>query len=284
MRWATTEQTRHCTENRRAVSIQPDTNPFKSLSRTVTTVSSTSVEPAEIEKFAAMADDWWSVDGKFKPLHALNPVRVGFIRDAVCKHFGRDPFKPGPLDGLSILDIGCGGGLLCEPLARLGATVTGIDATPDSIAVAKTHAESMGLTITYEETTAEAVFSAGAQYDVVVSMEVVEHVVDASAFLQTAGALVRPGGCAAFATLNRTPKSYALAIVGAEYLLGWLPRGTHDWKKFVKPSEMVRAVAAGGVSITHLTGAVYDPINNEWRTNDRDLDVNYMAFGTKPGD
>ncbi len=243
--------------------------------------NTSSVDTAEIEKFAAMADDWWSPDGQFKPLHALNPVRVGFIRDAVCAHFGLDAFQPQPLAGLSVLDIGCGGGLLCEPLARLGAEVTGIDATPDAIAVATTHADNMDLSIRYEETTAEAVAAEGAQYDVVVSMEVVEHVVDPDTFLQTAGALVKPGGCMALATLNRTPKSYALAIVGAEYLLRWLPRGTHNWKKFVKPSEMVRAAAKGGVTITRLTGAVYDPINNDWRTDDRDLDVNYMAFGTK---
>lgn len=247
----------------------------------MTTTHTSSIDTAEIEKFAAMADDWWAPDGKFKPLHALNPVRVGFIRDNVCAHFGRDPFQPQPLAGLSVLDIGCGGGLLCEPLARLGAKVTGIDATPDAIAVARAHADNMDLTIRYEETTAEDLEASGAGFDVVVSMEVVEHVTDADSFLQTAGRLVRPGGCMALATLNRTPKSYALAIVGAEYLLRWLPRGTHDWKKFVKPSEMVRATAKGGVTISKLTGAVYDPIHNEWRTNDRDLDVNYMAFGTK---
>lgn len=276
-------KTPHCADNRRAVSIQPNTNPFKHLDRSVIETASTSVDSAEIEKFAAMADDWWSPNGKFKPLHALNPVRVGYIRDSVCDHFGLDPFRPQPLGGLSLLDIGCGGGLLCEPLARLGAAVTGIDATPDSIAVAKTHAAGMDLAIAYEETTAEALLETGASFDVVVSMEVVEHVTDAGEFLQTAGNLVRPGGCMALATLNRTAKSYAMAIVGAEYLLRWLPRGTHDWKKFVKPSEMVRFAARGGVSIHSLTGAIYDPLNNDWRTSERDLDVNYMAFGSKAG-
>lgn len=275
------DKTPHCATNQRAVSIQPDTNPFKSLSQSVTVTASSSVDTSEIAKFAAMADDWWSPNGKFKPLHALNPVRVGFIRDSVCTHFGRDAFQPKPLDGLTILDIGCGGGLLCEPLARLGANVTGIDATPESIGAAAVHAKNMDLAIEYKEMTAEAVLETGAQYDFVVSMEVVEHVVDAEAFLQTAAALVKPGGCMALATLNRTAKSYVMAIVGAEYVLQWLPRGTHEWKKFVKPSEMVRATAKGGVTISRLTGAVYDPFNNDWRTNDRDLDVNYMAFGTK---
>lgn len=231
-----------------------------------------------------MADDWWAPNGKFKPLHALNPLRIRFIRDSACAHFGRNAFQPKPLDGLTILDIGCGGGLLCEPLARLGANVTGIDATPDSIGVAETHAHSVDLSIAYKATTAEAVLETGAQYDFVVSMEVVEHVVDADAFLQTAAALVRPGGCMALATLNRTAKSYAMAIIGAEYVLRWLPRGTHEWGKFVKPSEMVRAAAKGGVTISQVTGAIYDPINNDWRTNDRDLNVNYMAFGTKASD
>lgn len=276
-----TAKTPHCTNYRRAVSIQPNTNPFKSLAQVVTDTASSSVVSSEIEKFAAMADDWWAPNGKFKPLHALNPVRVGYIRDSVCSHFGTDCFRPRPLQGISILDIGCGGGLLCEPLARLGATVTGIDATSDSIAVAKAHADSMDLSITYEVTTAEDLHASGLQFDVVVSMEVVEHVADAASFLQTAGELVRPGGCMALATLNRTPKSFAMAIVGAEYLLRWLPRGTHDWKKFVKPSEMVRYAAGGGISISSITGAVYDPLNNEWRTSDRDLDVNYMAFGIK---
>ena len=242
-----------------------------------------SVDPAEIEKFRAMAEEWWDPKGKFKPLHKFNPVRVGFIRDRLAALAGRDPLGDLPLKGLRVLDIGCGGGLLCEPLARLGAEVTGIDATERSVHVARAHAEGQGLAIDYRFTTAEALLEAGNRYDAVMNMEVIEHVADPDAFLRTSADLVRPGGLMVLATLNRTLKSYALAIVGAEYVLRWLPRGTHDWRKFLKPSELAGPLRAGGMDIAEMTGVSYDPLNDRWSLAPRDLGVNYMLVARKPG-
>lgn len=239
------------------------------------------VDPDEIEKFAAIADRWWDPDGEFKPLHMLNPVRIGYIRDRLCARFGRDPLGPKPLSGLSVCDIGCGGGLICEPLSRLGATVTGVDATGRSIDVARNHADRMGLDIRYVHATADKLAEADERFDAVVNMEVVEHVADLGVFLADAGALVKPGGAMALSTFNRTPKSFALGIVGAEYVLRWLPRGTHDWRKFVKPSELAAGLRPAGLQIADLCGMAYDPIQDEFRLAPRDLDVNYLAFAVK---
>lgn len=239
------------------------------------------VDEAEIAKFAAMAEEWWDPDGKFKPLHKFNPVRIAFIRDRLCAHFGRDPLAVEPLKGLSILDIGCGGGLLCEPLSRLGASVTGIDATERSVHVATAHAEQMGLTIDYQFTSVEALAAGEMRFDAVMNMEVVEHVANADTFLRASAELVAPDGMMFLATLNRTAKSYALAIIGAEYVLGWLPRGTHDWKKFVKPSELAAALRPAGMQLTELTGVAYNPLRDEWKLSPHDLAVNYMGIAER---
>lgn len=238
-------------------------------------------DPAELEKFRRMATEWWDPNGKFKPLHKFNPVRLAYIRDRACTHFNRSADHISPLEGLKLLDVGCGGGLLCEPMARLGAQVTGIDALEQNIEIAGLHAEEVDLQIDYRATTAEDLLAQGETFDIVLSMEVVEHVADPFAFLENCGNLVTPGGLAFAATLNRTAKAFALAIVGGEYIMRWLPRGTHDWRKFIKPSEMVEGLSAGGIEMQELTGVVYNPLNGTWSTNDRDLDVNYMGVGEK---
>jgi 2-polyprenyl-6-hydroxyphenyl methylase/3-demethylubiquinone-9 3-methyltransferase len=242
---------------------------------------SASVDPDEVAKFAALAGQWWDPAGKFAPLHRLNPARLTFIRDRIAAHTGRDPLAERPLAGLRVLDIGCGGGLLCEPLARLGAQVTGIDAAEQNIAVAAEHAAEAGLDIDYRHGTAEDLAEAGAGFELVLNMEVVEHVADVAAFLQASAALVAPGGAMALATLNRTPKSFALAIVGAEYVLRWLPRGTHDWRRFLRPSELVASLRAAGLETRELTGVVYNPLTGAWRLAPHDLEVNYMVFAVK---
>jgi 2-polyprenyl-6-hydroxyphenyl methylase/3-demethylubiquinone-9 3-methyltransferase len=241
------------------------------------------VDPGEIAKFAAMAEEWWDPDGKFRPLHRLNPVRLEFLRDRIAARFGRDIRGERPLAGLSILDVGCGGGLLCEPLTRLGATVTGIDAGGDAVEIARAHARTMDLAIDYRAAAAADLADAGETFDVVLTMEVIEHVADRDAFLGDCARLVRPGGLMFLATLNRTPKAYLLAIVGAEYLLRWLPRGTHEWRRFVRPSEMAAALRRAGMTMTELTGVAYDPINNRWQLAPGDIDVNYMAMAENPG-
>lgn len=239
-----------------------------------------SVDPQEVAKFAAMAEAWWDPNGKFRPLHQLNPLRLRYIRDRVCAHLGRDPLASRPLEGLRLLDIGCGGGLLCEPLTRLGALVTGIDAAAKNIDVAGHHAAEAGLEIDYRHVLAEDLVQAGGSFDVVLNMEVVEHVAAPGAFLKSCAALVAPGGSSIIATLNRTPKSYLLAIVGAEYVLRWLPRGTHDWNKFLRPSELAAHLRGTGLEIEAMTGAGYNPLDGRWRLT-RDLDVNYMVFAVK---
>lgn len=239
------------------------------------------VDQAEIARFSAMADAWWDPEGKFKPLHVFNPVRIEFIRDAILRHTGRPGGGLRPLEGIGLLDIGCGGGLLCEPLTRLGARVVGIDAAERNIEVARLHAAQVGLTIDYRCTTAEALVAQGERFDVVLSMEVVEHVADPDLFLKSVGDLARPGGLVIAATLNRTAKAFALAIVGAEYVLRWLPRGTHDWRKFLRPSELARGLRAGGLSVTQTTGVTFDPLRQRWSLSD-DLAVNYMMVAVKP--
>lgn len=242
-----------------------------------------SVDAGEVAKFAALADSWWDSAGPYRPLHRLNPVRLAFIRDRLCAHLGRDPQTLKPLKGLRIADIGCGGGLLSEPMARMGAEVTGIDAAEENIAAAKAHAEEMGVAVDYRAATAEALVAAGAQFDAVVSMEVVEHVADRDSFLADCVALTRPGGALFLATLNRTAKSYAMAIVGAEYILRWLPRGTHDWKRFVKPSELAASLRRAGADVKALAGVGFNPATNTWGL-EKSVDVNYMAFAVRRED
>lgn len=239
------------------------------------------IDPAEVERFARIAESWWDPDGDFKPLHRFNPVRLGFIRERLIAHFSRDPAALAPLSGLSLLDIGCGGGLVAEPMARMGAAVTGIDAAERNVRVASLHAEQSGLAITYRAAAAEDLVAAGASFDVVLSLEVIEHVADRDLFVRSCASLVRPGGALVMATLNRTPKSFALAIVGAEYVLRWLPRGTHDWRKFVKPHELSADLRRAGMEIRETAGAVFNPLRGIWSIS-RDLDVNYMIFATKP--
>jgi len=243
----------------------------------------TTVDDAEIRRFSAMAADWWSPTGKFRPLHKFNPTRIGYIKAKLCDHFGRDPKGAAPLAGLKILDIGCGGGLLSEPLARLGATVTGSDASGTNIEVAKIHAATSGLAIDYRATTAEAIAGAGETFDVVLAMEIVEHVSDVDLFIGECARMVAPGGLLLVATLNRTPKSFALAIIGAEYLLRWLPVGTHDWRKFVKPAELAAPMRGGGLDIVEETGVSFNPITDRWSLDARDMDVNYMILARRPG-
>jgi 2-polyprenyl-6-hydroxyphenyl methylase/3-demethylubiquinone-9 3-methyltransferase len=251
-----------------------------------------SVDATEVERFERLGEDWWNPHGSMQPLHKLNPVRVAWVRDRMGGHFPgadggrRDLRKARPLAGLSVLDIGCGGGILCEPLARLGANVTGIDPAPGNIAIARGHADAGGLAIDYRATTAEDLAATGERFDAVLAMEVIEHVTDMEGFVKTACAMVRPAsddrppGLFFAATLNRTLKSFALAIVGAEYVLRWIPKGTHQWEKFVTPGELSQAMEAGGVEVIGRTGIVYHPLIDEWRASP-DMAVNYMVAGER---
>jgi len=233
------------------------------------------VDDAEVARFSALAGEWWNARGKMAPLHKLNPVRLAYIRDAACRRFGRDAKRLDCLAGLRILDIGCGGGLLSEPLARLGAAVMGADPAAANIEAARLHAAESGIAIEYRATTAEALAAAGERFDVVLAMEVVEHVADVNLFVRLAAGMVKPSGLMIAATLNRTLKSFALAIVGAEYILRWLPRGTHRWDKFVTPNELEIAFELGGLHVTDEAGVIYNPLADQWRLSD-DTDVNYM--------
>jgi 2-polyprenyl-6-hydroxyphenyl methylase/3-demethylubiquinone-9 3-methyltransferase len=233
------------------------------------------LDVSEVAQFAKLSEEWWDENGPFRPLHRLNPTRLTYIRDRICAQFGRDPKNPPCLEGLGVLDIGCGGGLVSEPLARLGATVTGIDPGATTIAAAKAHSEGAGLSISYEATTAEAVAEQGRRFDVVLLLEVVEHVPDVPAFLARLEPLVADGGLMILSTLNRTLKSYALAIVGAEYVLRWVPAGTHQWDRFMTPDELKAALTAAGLKSIDVTGMTYDPLADDWRIS-RDTDVNYF--------
>jgi len=239
------------------------------------------VDSDEVARFSAMAAEWWDPAGKFRPLHAFNPVRLGYIRDTVCQRLGRNPETARPLEGVSVLDIGCGGGLLAEPIARMGAEVLGIDASERNVKTAAAHAAETGTGVDYRFATAEELAAEGRTFDVVLAMEVLEHVADVDLFLKSCAALMRPDGVLFFATLNRTAKAYAMAIVGAEYILRWLPRGTHDWRKFLRPSEIANGVRAHGLAVKGLTGLTYNPIADEFRLNARDLDVNYMGWAER---
>jgi 2-polyprenyl-6-hydroxyphenyl methylase/3-demethylubiquinone-9 3-methyltransferase len=228
-----------------------------------------------------MADEWWDPNGKFKPLHKFNPVRLGYIRDKVIAHFGRDGSSRHPLEGLRFLDIGCGGGLLSEPMARLGATVVGIDPAERNVRTAEVHAQSMDLHIDYRVRTAEVLASDGELFDVVLNMEVIEHVDNVPLYMESCARLVRPGGLMFLASINRTPRAFALAIVGAEYVLRWLPRGTHDFRKFLTPEEVKALIHRNKMRVTDLVGVVYHPLADAWRQS-RDTGVNYMLVAEKP--
>lgn len=234
----------------------------------------------EVARFARLSGDWWDERGPFRQLHRINPVRLTYIRDQLCQRFGRNAKQAASLAGLSTLDIGCGGGLVCEPLARLGVRVTGIDPAAENIAVAKAHASAAGLDIAYEVATAEELAERGQSYDAVLLLEVVEHVPDVPAFIKTVAPLVKPSGLMILSTLNRTLKAYALAIIGAEFILRWLPVGTHQWQRFVTPEELRAALSAAGLNLTDTEGLIYDPSADEWRLGS-DTDVNYFATATR---
>lgn len=243
--------------------------------------AATSIDPAEVEKFSKIAAEWWDPFGKFKPLHKFNPARLAYIRDALTTHFGRDRRDRRPLEGLRLLDVGCGGGLVAEPMRRLGAVVTGIDASERNIKTAIVHARSSGLEIDYRVATVEALAAADEKpFDVILNLEVVEHVADPTYFLKTSASLVAPGGIMVVATINRTLKAFALAKVGAEYILGWLPRGTHDPAKFLKPAEVSAALSASGLSVTAAAGVAYNPLLDVWKVVEN-TDVNFMVTAVK---
>ena len=243
---------------------------------------SSTVDAGEIAKFEAMAAEWWDPTGKFKPLHVMNPCRLDYICSQIAAEFDRDQSAPTPFEGLRILDIGCGGGLLSEPMARLGAQVVGADAAQRNIPVAELHAAQSGLTIDYRHTTAEALADTGERFDVVLNMEVVEHVADPSAYLSRCADLLRPGGLMIASTLNRNPKSYLFAILGAEYILRWLPKGTHDWQKFITPDELLAMLKDAGFEPLDKKGMVFNPLTQSWFLSDRDLSVNYVTASRRP--
>lgn len=241
-----------------------------------------SIDAAEVKKFSDMAAEWWDPKGKFKPLHRFNPVRLGFIRDKAEAHFGLEAGLKKPLQGLRVLDIGCGGGLVAEPMARLGASVTAVDASEANIKTAMTHAKETGLDIDYRAGTAEGLLAAGEpKFDVVLNLEVVEHVADPQAFLTDTASLVAPGGMMIVATINRTMKAFTFAIVGAEYVLRWLPRGTHEFEKFVTPGEISTALKTAGLTTEPPQGVSFNPIADEWRLSG-DTKINYMTVAARP--
>lgn len=238
------------------------------------------IDPEEVEQFSRLAEEWWNPDGKFRPLHRFNPIRLGYIRDKICARFDRDPTADRPLKGLRLVDIGTGGGLVAEPLARLGASVMGVDASARNIGIARLHAEGQGLAIDYRCAAAADLVAAGEVFDVVLSLEVLEHVADRGAFVQDCASLMKPDGMMIVATLNRTPKSFLLGKVAAEYVLRWLPAGTHDWRKFVRPSELAADLRRSGLRIADLKGVVYSPLSDRFSLS-ADIDVNYMALAER---
>lgn len=241
----------------------------------------TTVDDAEVARFSAIADEWWDIRGKFAPLHKLNPVRIEYLRDQIIRHFSRDGATATPFNNLSLVDIGCGGGLIAEPMARLGANVTGIDASETNISVASLHAKASGLNINYRATTAESLAETGPQFDIVLALEIIEHVSDPALFYDAITRLVKPGGLLILSTLNRTPKSYALGVFAAENILRWLPRGTHSWRKFIKPSEMAEALTKRGYAVIDTTGLTFSPLDWKFSLNHKDLDVNYLMVAKR---
>jgi 2-polyprenyl-6-hydroxyphenyl methylase/3-demethylubiquinone-9 3-methyltransferase len=241
----------------------------------------TTVDPAEVEKFSRIADEWWDPHGKFRPLHKFNPARLAYLRAAACRRFSRDPAAEKPFSGLRLLDVGCGGGLVAEPMRRLGADVVAIDASERNIKTALVHAQEVGLSIDYRTATVEALVAAGEPpFDIVLNLEVVEHVADPALFLGHSAQLVRPGGMMTVATINRTLKAFALAKVGAEYVLRWLPAGTHDPRKFLKPEEIAGHLASAGLTVAGCVGVSYNPLLDRWRVVDN-TDVNFMTTAFK---
>jgi 2-polyprenyl-6-hydroxyphenyl methylase/3-demethylubiquinone-9 3-methyltransferase len=246
----------------------------------MTEPAATTVDKDQVEWFSRMAAEWWNPTGKFKPLHKFNPVRLAYLRDRICQNFDRDQSAHQPLTGLRVLDIGCGGGLLSEPMARMGATVVGADPSEKNIGIASTHAAESGAQVDYRAVTAEQLEQAGETFDVVLNMEVVEHVADVDLFLKTCARMVRPGGLMFVATINRTLKARALAIFAAENVLRWLPRGTHQYEKLVKPEEVERPLEATGLHIIHRTGVFFNPLQDRWNLSS-DMDVNYMLLAKR---
>ncbi len=243
-------------------------------------LNAASINPEEVEKFSRMAEDWWNPNGKFKPLHKLNPIRLRYIREKLIENFSLNANSTQPLQGLKILDIGCGGGLLSVPLARLGATVTGIDASEKNINIANAHIAKEGVEVEFMNISAEELAATGRQFDVVLNMEVIEHVADVNSFMNASSQLLRQGGLMFMATLNRTAKSYVFAIVGAEYIMRWLPAGTHDWRKFLKPHEIAEQFRNNDIEHMESKGIKYNPVRDEFSI-DENLDVNYMMLGKK---
>jgi len=244
-------------------------------------MTTTTINDEEVAKFSAMAEEWWDPAGKFKPLHKFNPVRIGYVRDKAIGHFGRDAGQLRPLAGLRILDIGCGGGLLSEPMARLGATVVGADASERNIRIAQLHAGQSGLDIDYRATTAEALAAGGERYDIVLNMEVVEHVDNVPLYMKSCADLVAPGGLLFTATINRTLRARAFAIFAAENVLRWLPKGTHSYEKFLTPDEIAALIERNGLQVVDRTGVVFHPLADEWRQS-RDMGINYMVLAARP--
>ena len=244
------------------------------------TAAAQTLDPSEVEKFSRMAAEWWNPKGKFGVLHVFNPVRLQFIKEQVCGRFGLDPHERRPFTGLRFLDIGCGGGLLSEPMARLGASVVGVDPSEKNIKTASVHAAEQELPIDYRQGVAEDLAAAGEQFDVILNMEVIEHVADPQAFTRICCSMLKPGGIMFVATINRTLKAFGLAIVGAEYVLRWLPKGTHQWEKFITPAELHQWLEESGAKVKEESGVVYNPLSREWRRS-RDMDVNYMVIAQK---
>jgi 2-polyprenyl-6-hydroxyphenyl methylase/3-demethylubiquinone-9 3-methyltransferase len=247
----------------------------------MTEAAKSTIDQAEVDRFSAMAAEWWDPTGKFKPLHKFNPVRLEYIRDRACRQFGRDAKSHRPLEGLRVLDIGCGGGLLSEPVSKMGANVLGADASEKNIRIARTHAEQSGAIVDYRAVTAEALAADGEKFDIVLNMEVVEHVADVPFFIETCASMVKPGGLMFVATINRTFKAAALAIVAAENILRWLPRGTHQYEKLVRPEEIEAPLGSAGMRVTDRTGVFFNPFANQWNLS-RDMDVNYMLVAERP--
>ncbi len=240
----------------------------------------TTIDQSEIDHFSRIAAEWWNPQGKFRPLHQFNPARLSYIREKICLEFHRDPLSLMPFENLKILDIGCGGGLLCEPIARLGAIVVGADAAQTNIEVAKIHAAQNNLSIDYRTTTAESLANEGEQFDIILNMEVVEHVADVNLFIAATAKMLKPQGLMFVSTLNRTWKAWGLAIVGAEYILRWLPKGTHNYKKFLKPQELKNLLSENAVTVIDEIGITYNPLNDSWNRS-RDMDVNYLLLAKK---
>lgn len=241
----------------------------------------TTIDPAEVAKFEAMAAEWWDPEGKFKPLHLMNPCRLDYVTTQIAAEFGRDLTGRQPFAGLRLLDIGCGGGLLSEPMARLGAEVVGVDAAARNIPVAALHAAQSGLQIDYRVGTAEDLAAAGERFDVVLNMEVVEHVADPQAYLAACAQLLRPGGLMVLSTLNRTARSFAMAIIGAEWVMRWLPKGTHDWARFITPDEVYALIRGAGLDPVDRKGMVFDPLRWSWSLSPRDLSCNYVTASVR---